>query len=245
MVSIIFLGLNDVGEEIYEWLTDHENVNVLALLTEREQLTLVKKLEPDLLICGGFRHIIPSEILEVPEKGAINFHKAYLPYNRGANPNVWSIIEENPAGVTLHYMTEELDAGPVIDRRKVEVKTEDNARTLYERMEREQVMQFKENWDEIKSDQVSKISQEEDKATEHRKSDFVDLWELDLDKKTRIGDLIDRLRALTFPPYKNAYFEEEGEKYYVEINVTKEGDREDKQKSGKKVPTYSEEDFGG
>jgi len=59
MVDIVFLGLNDIGERLYEWLVARDDANVQALITEADQLSIVRELEPELLIAGGFRYIVP------------------------------------------------------------------------------------------------------------------------------------------------------------------------------------------
>lgn len=240
MVDIIFLGLNDIGDRLYDWLVDRDEANVMALITEKNQLNVVRELEPELLVSAGFRHIVPGDILDIPDRGAVNLHKAYLPYNRGANPNVWSIVEDTPAGVTMHYMTEELDSGPIIARRKVRKRPDDDARDLYERLEDAQFEQFVNVWPDIRDatvdTQLQEIGTEE---TFHRKSDFVDLWELDLEKETTIGHVIDKLRALTFPPFQNAYFEMDDTRYYVEVSISEADDSDDGK--DRRIPTYTEE----
>jgi methionyl-tRNA formyltransferase len=241
MVDLVFLGLNDIGERIYEWLIEREDANVQELLTEADQLSVVEELEPDLLIAGGFRHIVPPKILDIPERGAVNLHKAYLPYNRGANPNVWSIVEDTPAGVTMHYMTEELDGGPIISRREVEKRPDDTAKDLYERMENAQFEQFVDVWPDVRDGTVNTRPQDfEYDGTYHRKSDFVDLWELDRNEETTVGEVLNRLRALTFPPFKNAYFEEDGTRYYVDISINEA--QETEVEKNRQIPEYSEEE---
>ena len=237
-VDVVFLGVNDVGEQIYEWLHEQEEVSVVALLTHDEQLDLVHDVEPDLIVSSGFRHIVPEEVLEVPQRGAINLHKSYLPYNRGANPNVWSIIEDGPVGVSIHYMTPDVDAGPIIDRRAVDLYPDDTGRTLYERLEAAQIEQFKELWPAIRDEEVETIPQNAEEGTYHYKQDFVDRWELDREEEVRVGEFLDKLRALTFPPYRNAYFEEDGTRYYVEVNITTEPMGTE---SGKNVPRYDDD----
>jgi len=245
MTEIVFLGRNDIGDRIYEWLTDREDATVRALLTEPEQLDLVTEIEPDLLLSAGFRSIVPAAILDVPDRGAVNVHKSYLPYNRGANPNVWSIVEDNPAGVSIHYMTPDVDAGPIIDRREVRVDPDDDGRDLYDRLETAQFEQFKECWPAIRDGTAETTEQIPDEGTYHYKQDFVDLWEIDRSETARVGDLLDRLRALTFPPYDNAYFEIDGTRYWVDIDIrpaTDEGAATTSETaSSKSVPTYSED----
>lgn len=239
MVDIIFLGVNDVGEQIYEWLCDRDDTNVRALLTKESQLDLIEQIDPDLILSAGFRHIVPEETLQIPRLGAVNLHKSHLPYNRGANPNVWSIVEDAPAGVSIHYMTADVDAGPIIDRREIPIYPDDTGRTLYERLETAQVDQFKEVWPSIRDGDTETTKQSPSDGTYHYKQDFVDLWNLDLEESVRVGDFLDRLRALTFPPFQNAYFELDGERYYVEVRLRHE-DEEREATPDKRVPTYRE-----
>jgi methionyl-tRNA formyltransferase len=240
MVELVFLGLNDIGQRVYDWLTERDDATVQALLTEREQLDLVGALEPDLLVAGGFRHIVPEDVLEIPTLGAVNLHKSYLPYNRGANPNVWSIVEDNPAGVSIHYMTADIDEGPIVDRREVPVHPDDSGKELYRRLEDSQFEQFTEVWPDIRDGTVDTTEQSPDEGTYHYKQEFVDLWEIDREETVTAGQFLDRLRALTFPPFRNAYFEQDGERYHVELRVAKEGEQFDIDGGGVDVPSYGE-----
>jgi methionyl-tRNA formyltransferase len=83
--------------------------------------------------------------------------------------------------------------------------------------------------------------QEHGVATSHRKEDFVDLWQIDPDETVRAGDFLDRLRALTFPPFNNAYFEENGDRYYVDVSITHEEDIDEH--AGRVIPAYSKDDI--
>ena len=103
-MDILFLGMNDIGEEIYDWLCNRDSISVKAIITEPEQLTLVKEVCPDAIVASGFTHIVPPEILEIPTEGCINLHPGYLPHTRGYFPNIWSIVDDLPPGATLHYM---------------------------------------------------------------------------------------------------------------------------------------------
>lgn len=241
-IEVVFLGINDVGEQVYEWLLDREDADVVALVTTESQLDLVQRLQPDLIVSAGFRYIVPEEVLDVPDLGAVNLHKSFLPYNRGANPNVWSIIEDAPAGVSIHYMTADIDAGPIVDRQQVTVQPDDTARDLYERLEREQIDQFEAVWPSIRDGTAETIKQAEEDGTYHYKQDFVDLWEIDHEETVEAGSFLDRLRALTFPPYRNAYFEVDGRRYYVEVSITPEDadDATGDDVAAKNVPEYDE-----
>jgi len=221
-VEAVFLGMNEAGEEIYDWLNQRNDVEVKALLTEKEQLSLIEQLEPDIVISSGFEHKVPKEIIEVPEQGIVNLHPSYLPYNRGSHPHIWSLVEGTPAGVSIHYMVENIDEGPIIDRKEVRVEPQDTARTLYDRLTREMVELFKKNWSDIVEGSVEAEEQELDKGNTHYQRELEELCELKMGEEIKIGDFVERLKALTYPPYKTAYFERYGKKYYVEIDITPE-----------------------
>lgn len=220
-IDIVFLGINDAGMQIYEWLCNRKSVFVHSLFTTKDQLQLIKNIQPDYVVSCGYRHIVPEDILNVPTEGCLNLHSAYLPYNRGANPNVWSIVEDTPAGVTLHWMDPDLDTGNIIARKKVEAEFSDSGKELYKKLKDSQVALFQEVWPEIVDGKIDEIEQDENAGTHHRTEDFEELCQLDPDKEVRVKDFLDRLRALTFPPYDNAKIEVDGETYYVEIDISK------------------------
>jgi methionyl-tRNA formyltransferase len=217
-MDAVFLGLNEAGEKAYNWLNQREDVEVKALLTEEDQLSLIKELQPELVIASGFEHKVPEDIIEVPEKGIVNLHPSFLPYNRGSHPYIWPIIEGTPAGVSIHYMNAEIDEGPVIDKREVPVRPEDTAENLYSRLQEEQFLLFTENWGRIKQGAKAR-EQDLDRGQTHREKDLEKISELDLGEETVVGDLLNRLRALSFPPKQTAYFVRNGKKYYVNVEI--------------------------
>lgn len=226
VLEAVFLGMNDAGEEIYDWLNSRDDVEIRALLTEKQQLSLIEELEPDIVISSGFEHKVPEDIIEVPEQGIINLHPSYLPYNRGSHPHIWSLVEGTPAGVSIHYMVEEIDEGPIIDKKEVRVETQDTARTLYDRLSHEMIELFKKNWPDIVNEEVETEEQDLNEGTTHYERELADLCELKMGEKVKVGDFIEKLRALTYPPYKTAYFEKYGKKYYVELDITPEDEFE-------------------
>jgi len=221
-LEAVFLGMNDAGEKVYSWLNERDDVEVKALLTEKEQLSLIEEIDPEIVISSGFEHKVPEKIIETPEIGIVNLHTSFLPYNRGSHPNVWSIIEDTPAGVSIHYMTEEIDEGPIIDRKEIRVEPSDTAGKLYDRLQNEMFELFKENWPDIKEGVEGE--EQTGSATTHYERELGEISKLDLDEKVKAGEFLKRLRGLTWKPFNNAYFEKYGEKYFVEIDITPESE---------------------
>jgi methionyl-tRNA formyltransferase len=219
--DVVFLGINDAGMRVYEWLCDRESVFVHSLLTTKEQLRSIEAIQPDYIVSYGYRHIVPESILELPIKGCLNLHPSLLPFNRGANPNVWSIVDGTPAGVTLHYMDDGVDTGKIVAQREVEQTFADTGKSLYERLEDAQVTLFQQVWPDIESGTVSGEEQATDAGTTHRAAEFEELCQLDPNKEIQIKKFLDQLRALTFPPYDNARIDIDGETYYVDVDIRK------------------------
>ena len=87
---------------------------------------MIRPLQPDLIVCASFNWKIPAETLAVPPLGAINGHDALLPKYRGRNATGWALRNDEPAyGVTIHYMTPELDDGPILCQRRIPITDDD------------------------------------------------------------------------------------------------------------------------
>src|SRR5271157_696901 len=95
----------------------------------------IAQLKAEMGVSVMFGYLLKPDFLGLLPKGCINLHPSYLPYNRGAYPNVWSIVDQTPAGVTLHYVDEGIDTGDIIRQKKVPVLGTDTGETLYHKLE--------------------------------------------------------------------------------------------------------------
>lgn len=113
-----------------------KNIRVLQPenLKSEEFLNQIKELNPNLGIVVAFRKL-PKEVWSFPSLGTFNLHASLLPHYRGAAPINWAIINgEKESGVTTFFLDDEIDAGKIILRAKENIKEEDNAGDLYERL---------------------------------------------------------------------------------------------------------------
>lgn len=114
----------------------------------------------DFLISFGYRHIIKKDIINKFINRIINLHISLLPYNRGADPNFWSYIEQTPKGVTIHYIDEGLDTGDIIVQKEVQDNIEtDTLKTSYDRLINEIITLFNDNIEDILKGNVQSIPQ--------------------------------------------------------------------------------------
>ena len=84
---------------------------------EKKQLKLLKDFEVDFIVLARYMQIIPSEMIQAFPNKIINIHHSFLPAFAGAKP-YHAAYERGVKiiGATSHYVTEELDAGPIIEQ---------------------------------------------------------------------------------------------------------------------------------
>jgi methionyl-tRNA formyltransferase len=168
-----------------------------------------------------FGYLLRAPIRELLPQGCVNLHPAYLPWNRGAYPNVWAILDRTPAGVALHWIDDGVDTGDLIARRELPVAPEDTGESLYRRLEDSAFDLFRETWPLVRAGRAPREPQEKGGSV-HRVRDVEAVDEIDLDRTYRARDLIDLLRARSFPPYAGAFFRDRGRRIYLELTLRPE-----------------------
>ena len=71
------------------------------------------------MVSYGYRKIVLADVIDKMAGEIINLHISYLPWNRGANPNFWSFIDDTPKGVTIHEMSADLDKGRILCQKEL------------------------------------------------------------------------------------------------------------------------------
>lgn len=85
-------------------------------------LDLVRTRQIDLLLNGGTPRRVGPELLRAAARGVLNAHPGILPKYRGATCCEWAIHNDEPVGVTAHFMDEGLDSGPILFPRELPVR---------------------------------------------------------------------------------------------------------------------------
>lgn len=95
-------------------------VLAVAALRHPQTLSLFRALQPDLIAVACFPFILPKSLLRLPTYGCFNLHPSLLPKLRGPAPLFWVFHEGCCAGVTLHQMSERVDAGDIVAQMPLE-----------------------------------------------------------------------------------------------------------------------------
>lgn len=189
-------------------------------------LEQIKKLRPDIVLLLQWGYILKPEAIALAPT-CINLHFSYLPFNRGKNPNVWSIIDGTPAGITFHMIDPGIDTGDIIAQATVPVVSIDTGKDLYEKLNEKSISLFKEIWPRLAQNNIKPKKQKKELGVFHKGKDLQRLDYIDLDKKYQARNLINLLRARTFPPFPGAYFmDDSGKKVYIRVYLEYEKESE-------------------
>jgi methionyl-tRNA formyltransferase len=254
-MRIAFLGNNWLGWKIAEHLSEaKENIECLVLhppekrkygrkiracvnvddnvifeaddLSDPSVTKVISDLKPDLALSVLFGTILNSQFIGMFPLGVINIHPSYLPYNRGAYSNVWSIVDGTPAGTTIHFIDEGVDTGDIIAQTQIPVEPFDTGKSLYEKLEVESLKLFKKTWPKIESGNFERKKQTREGGTFHYVSEVEQIDEIYLEKKYTANDLLNILRARTFPPYPGAFIRHKGQKIFLKLEMIPEKETE-------------------
>lgn len=113
---------------------DEFGIPVHEIEKTNDELNLIKEINPECIVVGGWRQLVGKEILEIPKKGVIGFHPTMLPKGRGPSPIINSIVEGvTDSGLTMFYYNSELDAGEIIGQQPFLIGDHDYAWDVYQK----------------------------------------------------------------------------------------------------------------
>ncbi len=146
-------------------------------------------------VSHGYRLILRPPVIEQLPDRLVNLHIALLPYNRGADPTLWSVLESTPAGVTIHHIDAGVDTGDIIAQREVALADDDTLATAYAKLQNAMAELFREQWPAIRAGTGARTPQPPG-GSEHRVADRAAVEHLLTDGwDTPIGPLRGRCAA--------------------------------------------------
>jgi methionyl-tRNA formyltransferase len=108
-----------------------------SLRRDPEAVAQLRALRPEVIVVVAYGLILPPEVLALPPYGCLNLHASLLPRYRGPAPIQAALLHgDSETGVTVIWMTEEVDAGPILAMEREPIYPEDTAETLGERLAR-------------------------------------------------------------------------------------------------------------
>tara|TARA_R100000808_G_C2081993_1_gene105482 strand:+ start:177 stop:773 length:597 start_codon:yes stop_codon:yes gene_type:complete len=172
MRKILYLGP-------HTQLVDFLNNREFEVVVHQEKLTLeeINQINPDFTVSYGYRHIIKKDVIDAHD--ILNLHISYLPWNRGADPNFWSIYDETPRGVTIHFIDSGIDTGDIIFQKEVSFEKSENSLSIsYDKLKKEVENLFIESWSNIEDGSYTRICQNLNHGSHNYKRKLQKIWHL-------------------------------------------------------------------
>ncbi|MGL5358819.1 MAG: phosphoribosylglycinamide formyltransferase [Shewanella sp.] len=98
-------------------------------------MAVIERYQPDLIVLAGFMRILTDDFVNHYIGRIINIHPSLLPKYPGLNTHQQSIAaNDSEHGASVHFVTADLDAGPVILQAKVPIYEDDTVEILAARV---------------------------------------------------------------------------------------------------------------
>ncbi|KNF08739.1 methionyl-tRNA formyltransferase Fmt [Gottschalkia purinilytica] len=185
-------------------------------VNDKETITMLKEISPDVIVVVAYGQILKEEILNLPKYRCINVHASLLPRYRGAAPINWVIINgENRTGVTIMEMSKGLDTGDMLLKEEIEIGQDETAGNLHDRLMSIGANLLTKTLNELEKGNIVKVPQNDEEST-YAPIMTKSLGKINWDK---CGSEIKNLVRGT-QPWPGSFFEYEGKNVKIlEVDV--------------------------
>ncbi|MFP8487467.1 methionyl-tRNA formyltransferase [Gracilimonas sp. Q87] len=154
-----------------EYIIEFAKQNSVQLFTgnprDGKLVEFLKKyqIEADLILSINYLFLLDEELIDSLAL-AINVHGSILPKYRGRTPHVWSIINgEAQTGVTAHIIDTDCDTGDIVEQLVIPIEKDDTGATILKKYEKIYPELLLSVLEEIQSEQLKRVKQDDSKAT--------------------------------------------------------------------------------
>lgn len=106
---------------------------------DQAMLDALKTCQPDLVVLAGFMRILSAQFVSALSGKLINIHPSLLPLYKGTQTHKRALeAHDSVHGCSIHYVTEELDGGPVVAQSEVPIYPNDSEQLLAARVQKEE-----------------------------------------------------------------------------------------------------------
>jgi len=110
------------------------NIPVLEVDNINDHTEEIAKYEPDYILVWGWSQLIKKELLNAPKFGCLGMHPSLLPKGRGRAVIPWTILTNTmQTGLSIFYLEEDVDSGPIVAQEIILCSAYDSARSLYDK----------------------------------------------------------------------------------------------------------------
>lgn len=181
-----------------------ENIN--------DYYSIIKKVNPDLILVAGWSGIINKKILEIPKYGVIGFHPSNLPKDRGRSVLAWQIEEGyTETALSMFFLTNKADAGDLIGKHKIVIKKNDYINDILDKIDLASIKLLEKYFDKLFSKKLKRKKQNLNNATYRKIRGYRNQL---INWNKRGDDILNKIRAIS-KPYPGAIGVIKNKKYRI------------------------------
>lgn len=190
--------------------------DLLGPYASPQSMTSLRATQADVGLAVGYRPKVTADERACFKDGVLNCHFSLLPWCAGVGGNYWPILDECPAGVTLHWMDDGFDTGVTVADKEIPVDPWDTAGTLLHKQNAEALTlitrYFAGYTNVVPSHRRLVLSR-------HYRKEFAALDFPDIDSPTTFRKALNLLRAKTCPPYPGLRYRQDGKLLEATISI--------------------------
>jgi methionyl-tRNA formyltransferase len=184
-INIFFFGISPLGIKLLSRIIKNKNFNIIGVvgkknkklhssdsekllikICDKNQIPIYQDInqlnkiikKKSLGIIGGYDGIIKKNTIKLFDKGIFNIHFGIIPYTRGCNPTMWSILQnKKKAGYTLYKISNKIDFGKIYDQKIIPIKENDNSFTLFKKLTKLADNNFNKFLNKLNSNKIREI----------------------------------------------------------------------------------------
>ncbi|MEI6610749.1 MAG: formyltransferase family protein [Deltaproteobacteria bacterium] len=240
MKKIGILGSRELACKITEWLINQNKVEIVGIVAPPfkgwwndnmeetakangidvfETIDDLISTQPEIIFSINYWKIIDEEHIKAVKGGIINIHHSYLLKYRGRYSTSWAIINARQLncwihGTTLHYITKELDNGPILASYQCSIEEDDTAETLFAKVEELAFTMFKENVFKILNNETISFLEPDSSCFYYDKDSNKNL---EIKYGTPLEEIYDFVRAWSFKDRPKPYFKLTDKKIFLTV----------------------------
>lgn len=180
-------------------------------LKDDNAFSLIKEINPEIIVVVAYGRILPKVILDIPLNGCLNLHVSLLPKYRGSAPIQWAVLNgEEETGISIMYMAEGIDTGDILKTVNVKIDENETSGELFEKVSVIGARALCQSIIEIGENKITRIKQNNDLAT---LAPLLTKEQAKIDFKMDYSKFHNQVRGLN--PWPVAYFEHAGKKVKI------------------------------
>ena len=154
---------------------------IVDILHKKEDIFKVSNNQFDVLISDRTNFIFPSKFIDAhTNKLLINSHPSLLPNHRGSRSLFWSVINNDPFGITIHKINKGIDTGEILYQQKISYTEDCTYREIYEKTRIEILIGFSVILSKMAKNEILESIKNKNifADLEHKEKDFSGIYDL-------------------------------------------------------------------